>query len=87
MDLSTINSPQDLINQNGQTTAQKAIDLLDSGDVNPAETLEIIKSLVEKLEAFHMLVIEKRGSDANPMWHVDANTLHFVSKMLDTVEL
>ena len=87
MDLSSINSPQDLINQNGQTAAHKAIDLLDGGDVNPHETLEIIKSLVEKLEAFHYLVIENRGSDANALWHVDANTLHFIGKMLETIDL
>ena len=86
MDLSTINSPQDLIDQNEMTAAEKAMDLLNSGDVNPRETLEVIKDLVEKLEAFHLLVIEKKDNP-NPQWFVDANTLHFVYKMLDTVEL
>ena len=47
----------------------------------------IVSSLVEKLEAFHYLVIENRGSDANALWHVDANTLHFIGKMLETIDL
>ena len=89
MDLSTINSPADLLEQNKLTNVEQALQLLEADDVTPADTLEVVKELVDKLHYFHAFVIEKRGKegvDLSPQWLVDLQTLTYVIKMLETIE-
>ena len=71
------------------TNVEQALQLLEADDVTPADTLEVVKELVDKLHYFHAFVIEKRGKegeDLSPQWLVDLQTLTYVIKMLETIE-
>ena len=87
MDLSQIDSPMDLILENEKPA--KPIEKIQSQikHCSPAEILELSKDLTQLLLEFHEYVIDKKEGDLNHEWFVDAQSLSYAIKILETINL
>ena len=88
MNLTDVNSPVELVLENERqlTPLQRALQALQNDHIGAGERLEIARALIEQVRSFHNYVIETRD-DLTVQWSIDAQTLMFVTKMLETVEL
>ena len=88
MNLTDVNSPAELVLENERQLSplQRALQALQNNDIGPGERLEIARALIEQVKSFHDYVIERRD-DLSVQWSIDAQTLLFVTRMLETVDL
>ena len=87
MNLTDVNSPAELVLENEKTLTpmEKLLQAISHKDITPKQHLEVTKLLVSRLLQFHNYVCENKEG-LNPAWYIDAQTLHYVHNMLETVE-
>ena len=91
MDLSTINTVQDLVNQNNTEDLDKVAQLMDTIELDLDDTYELTKRLVQRLGSFHQSVIEDLKSDPDAVdqrdvWVRDERLLETVWVTLDDIQ-
>lgn len=89
MDLNTINTPAELIQQNNEPTAVSLIDsLLDQG---PSVGLETVKIILEKLEDLHDSICQKKSDEGETedalIWQRDLILIQMARQYLSDVEM
>ena len=90
MELSTINTPQELVELNNQPVPP-SVSRLDSliEDLSLEETYDLVGSLIQRLGQFHQSTIEqiKEEGDCDRLvvWSQDEQTLHHCHDMIRQV--
>ena len=90
MELSTINTPQELVELNNQPVPP-SVSRLDSliEDLSLEETYDLVGSLIQRLGNFHQSTIEqiKEEGDCDRLvvWSQDEQTLHHCHDMIRQV--
>ena len=91
MDLNTITTVQDLVNQNQEPQKDTVDELLDTIQLDLDDTYELTKRLVQRLGSFHQSVIEDLKSDPEAIdqrdvWVRDERLLETVWVTLDEIQ-
>ena len=85
MDLSSINSPADLVKANEQNPIEVLIDQID--DLGPGAALAVAQLLTDKLQRLHCQM-SQRDDVKNPyIWAQDAGMLEVVVNILNNIQL